>query len=72
MSRDGRGNNAPQSRREWAVYRAGVREGIELAHRDAREKAAAFLLRFSCNGVELSTPSADAAEASTTKRRRSA
>jgi hypothetical protein len=62
-------NNAPRTRREWAVYRAGVREGIERAHRDAHEKAAAFLLRFNCNGVELSTPSAEAA---TTKRRRSA
>lgn len=63
MPREGK-KSAPRSRREWVVYRAGVREGIELAHADAHAKADDFLRRFNCNGVGLSTPSAADAERS--------
>lgn len=60
--------SAPRSKREWIVFRAGVREGIELAHADAHVRAEQFLNRFDVNGVELSTPSAaDAADRSRVK-----
>jgi hypothetical protein len=52
----------PRTAREWVVYRAGIREGIELAQRDAREKADQFMTRALCGGVEFAVPSADAAE----------
>lgn len=58
---------APQSEREWRIFRSGVLEGVELAHRDAHEKAGSFLLRIQCSGVELSTPSAVDAERSRVK-----
>lgn len=61
MPREGK-KNAPRTRREWEVFRMGVREGIVRAQQDAEEKADQFLLRFDCNGVELSTPSAGDAE----------
>jgi len=54
-------SSAPRTEREWIVYRAGVREGIERAQADARAKAEQFMTRFDTSGVELSTPSAAAA-----------
>lgn len=58
------GSNKPRSAREWKVFRAGVLEGVELAHRNAHEQAERFLLRVQLGSVELSTPSATEAERS--------
>jgi hypothetical protein len=62
-------SSLPRTKREWIVYRAGVREGIERAHANAHAKADEFLRRFDCNGVELSVPSAADAERSRIKTR---